>query len=121
MIEACREMGVRRLVYTSSIHALGRAEGVTTMDETIAFDQVNPSVPTTGPKQLLLRLCRKPQNGLDAVIVFPTGVIGPSDFRRSEMGEMLLGGCRRNLQFRRTVLMILWMCGTCRRHILALR
>jgi len=43
VIEACREMGVRRLVYTSSIHALGRAEGVTTMDETIAFDQVNPS------------------------------------------------------------------------------
>jgi dihydroflavonol-4-reductase len=30
------------------------------------------------------------RDGLDAVIVCPTGVIGPHDYRRSEMGEMIL-------------------------------
>lgn len=32
--------------------------------------------------------------GLDAVIVCPTGVIGPYDFRRSEMGQFLLDCAR---------------------------
>ena len=91
VIEACREMGVRRLVYTSSIHALGRAEGVTTIDETIAFDQVNPSGAYDRTKAIASALVQEAaKSGLDAVIVLPTGVIGPSDFRRSEMGEMLL-------------------------------
>jgi dihydroflavonol-4-reductase len=91
VIEACREMGVRRLVYTSSIHALGRAEDSITMDETIEFDQTNPSGAYDRTKAIASALVQEAaKSGLDAVIVLPTGVIGPSDFRRSEMGEMLL-------------------------------
>jgi len=91
VIEACREMGVRRLVYTSSIHALGRAEDGITMDETIEFDQTNPSGAYDRTKAIASALVQEAaKSGLDAVIVLPTGVIGPSDFRRSEMGEMLL-------------------------------
>ena len=91
VIEACREMGVRRLVYTSSIHALGRPESSATVDETIAFDQVNPSGAYDRTKAIASALVQEAvKNGLDAVIVLPTGVIGPHDFRRSEMGEMLL-------------------------------
>lgn len=91
VIAACREMGVRRLVYTSSIHALGRPEEGTTVDETIEFDQTNPSGAYDRTKAIASTLVLEAtKNGLDAVIVLPTGVIGPNDFRRSEMGEMLL-------------------------------
>jgi dihydroflavonol-4-reductase len=91
VIEACREMGVRRLVYTSSIHALGRPEGSAAVDETVAFDQTNLSGAYDRTKAIASALVQDAaKNGLDAVIVLPTGVIGPSDFRRSEMGEMLL-------------------------------
>lgn len=91
VIEACREMGVRRLVYTSSIHALGRPDEGTTVDETVEFDQVNPAGAYDRTKAIASRLVQEAaRNGLDAVIVLPTGVIGPNDFRRSEMGEMLL-------------------------------
>lgn len=91
VIEACRDMGVRRLVYTSSIHALGRPEEGTTVDETVEFDQVNPAGAYDRTKAIASGLVQEAaKNGLDAVIVLPTGVIGPNDFRRSEMGEMLL-------------------------------
>ncbi len=91
VIEACREMGVRRLVYTSSIHALGRPDEGTTVDETVEFDQVNPAGAYDRTKAIASGLVQEAaKNGLDAVIVLPTGVIGPNDFRRSEMGEMLL-------------------------------
>jgi dihydroflavonol-4-reductase len=91
VIEACRDMGVRRLVYTSSIHALGRPDEGTTVDETVAFDQTNPAGAYDRTKAIASTLVQEAaKNGLDAVIVLPTGVIGPSDFRRSEMGEMLL-------------------------------
>lgn len=91
VIEACREMGVRRLVYTSSIHALGRTEGSAAVDETVEFDQTNPSGAYDRTKAIASSLVQEAaKNGLDAVIVLPTGVIGPNDFRRSEMGEMLL-------------------------------
>lgn len=91
VIDACREMGVRRLVYTSSIHALGRATDGAAVNEMIAFDQSNPSGAYDRTKAIASALVQDAAiNGLDAVIVLPTGVIGPNDFRRSEMGEMIL-------------------------------
>lgn len=91
VIAACRDMGVRRLVYTSSIHALGRPDEGTTVDETVEFDQVNPAGAYDRTKAIASGLVQEAaKNGLDAVIVLPTGVIGPDDYRRSEMGEMLL-------------------------------
>lgn len=91
VIDACRAMGVRRMVYTSSIHALGRPMEGTIIDETIAFDQENPSGAYDRTKAIASALVQEAaKNGLETVIVLPTGVIGPCDFRRSEMGEMLL-------------------------------
>jgi len=96
VIEACRVMGVRRLVYTSSIHALGRPMEGTTVDETVEFDQTNPSGAYDRTKAIASALVQEAaKNGLDAVIVLPTGVIGPYDFRRSEMGEMLLAWMKK--------------------------
>jgi len=91
VIKACREAGVGRLIYTSSIHALGRpVEGIT-VDETLAFDQANPSGGYDRTKAIASELVLEAaKNGLNAAIVLPTGVIGPFDYRRSEMGEMFL-------------------------------
>ena len=91
VIEACRQMGVRRLVYTSSIHALGRLAEGATIDETVEFDQANPAGAYDRTKAIASALVQEAaKKGLDAVIVLPTAVIGPNDFRRSEIGEMLL-------------------------------
>jgi dihydroflavonol-4-reductase len=87
---AAREAGVRRLVYTSSIHALGRPPHGTRIDESVGFDPDNPAGEYDRTKaEASLALLDEVQKGLDAVLVCPTGVIGPFDFRRSEMGHLI--------------------------------
>ncbi len=87
---ACREGGVQRLVYVSSIHALERLENERTIDETLSFDPENPAGEYDRSKaEASLEVKRLVDTGLDAVIACPTGIIGPSDFKRSELGRMI--------------------------------
>ena len=81
--------GVRRLVYTSSIHALSR-DWTGRIDERVPFDPLNPAGEYDRTKaQASLVVLDAVKQGLDAVIVCPTGVIGPYDYRGSEMGDLL--------------------------------
>ena len=89
ILEAARQNRVKRVLYTSSIHALSRnCEGV--IDEHIPFDPHNPAGEYDRTKaEASVAVLEAVRNGLDAVIVCPTGVIGPYDYCRSEMGELL--------------------------------
>lgn len=90
VLEAARHAGIRRLIYTSSIHAIARAPHGVTMDESLGFDQNNPYGEYDRSKAAAsLEVQKAAGQGLDAVIVCPTGVIGPYDFRGSEMGEVI--------------------------------
>ena len=100
VIEAVRRTGVRRLIYTSSIHALQRPPEGVLIDERLAFDPHNPAGPYDQTKaEASQRVLEAGREGLDAVIVCPTGVIGPFDFKRSEMGEMILAWMKRGPSF----------------------
>ncbi|NPV55798.1 MAG: SDR family oxidoreductase [Anaerolineae bacterium] len=91
VIQACLEKGVRRLVYTSSIHALARPPEGVTIDESLPFDTNNPAGDYDRSKAAAsLEVLAAIRKGLDAVIVCPTGVVGPHDYRWSEMGHMVL-------------------------------
>jgi dihydroflavonol-4-reductase len=95
VISACRTAGVRRLVYTSSIHAFAEpAKGVCT-DETTPIDPRlvfgNYGKTKAEATQLVFAAARE---GLDAVIVFPSGIIGPYDWRPSETGQFIVDACR---------------------------
>jgi dihydroflavonol-4-reductase len=91
VLTAVQKSGVKRLVYTSSIHALMRPPHGVIIDEKLPFDPINPAGAYDATKaQASLAVLEAAQNGLDAVIVLPTGVIGPHDYRRSEMGELIL-------------------------------
>jgi dihydroflavonol-4-reductase len=88
---ACLQAGVRRLVYTSSIHAIALPPEGTTIDESLPFDPEQTWGDYDKTKALAsLEVYKAIANGLDAVIVCPTGVIGPYDYRGSEMGTFLL-------------------------------
>ena len=90
VLEAARHANIRRLIYTSSIHAIARAPHGVTMDESLGFDQDNPYGEYDRSKAAAsLAVQNAAAEGLDAVIVCPTGVIGPNDFRGSEMGEVI--------------------------------
>lgn len=96
VIQLAQQTGIRRLVYTSSIHAIARAPHGIQIDETLPYDMTNPYGAYDRSKaEASLDVQFASQSGLDAVIVCPTGVIGPFDFRRSEMGNVILDAARR--------------------------
>ena len=91
--EACLHCGVRRLVYFSSIHALVQEPLDVPVDESRPLVEVESRryppydrSKAAGEKEVR----RGIQRGLDAVVVYPTGMIGPYDFRPSYFGQVLL-------------------------------
>jgi dihydroflavonol-4-reductase len=73
-----REAGVRRMVYVSSIHALARPPRGIAVDESVPFDPHNAAGEYDQTKaEASLAVLSEVERGLDAVIVCPTGIIGP--------------------------------------------
>ena len=91
VIAACRESGVQRLIYTSSIHAIAEAPQGQVIDEGLPFSPHRAWGRYDKTKaEASLEVQRAAEEGLDAVIVCPTGVIGPHDYRGSMFGEFLM-------------------------------
>jgi len=92
VVAACRAIGIRRLVYTSSIHAVAEPPHGTVIDETQPFDpdRVLGDYARSKAQATLLLLDEVRKGGLDAVICCPTGVIGPWDYSISNIGQLIL-------------------------------
>jgi len=95
---AAKAAGVRRMVHTSSIHAFRIA------DRSRPIDEASPRAarPGSGAYDLSkaageAELRAVIAMGLDAVVVNPTGIIGPNDFGPSRMGKVILQLARRTL------------------------
>ncbi len=90
IINACIEKGVKRLVHFSSIHTLSHRP----------FDQpLDESRPMLDKAKLVYeqskiegtKLVQKAiEDGLDAVIILPTAILGPYDFKPSLFGQALI-------------------------------
>ncbi len=99
VVEACLESGVRRLVYTSSIHAIAEPPHGTVIDETLPFDPKRTVGEYDRSKALAtLEVLKGVNQGLDAVIVCPTGVVGPYDYKPSEMGQLFIDFAKKKLR-----------------------
>lgn len=92
VIDACRAAGVRRLIYTSSVHAIAEPPHGQVIDESQPFDpdQVLGDYARSKARATLLLLKEARKGGLDAVVCCPTGVIGPWDYRISNIGQLML-------------------------------
>jgi dihydroflavonol-4-reductase len=77
-----REAGVRRMVYVSSIHALSRPPKGTSITEGVPFDPHNAAGEYDQTKaEASLAVLAEVRKGLDAMIICPTGIIGPYHYR----------------------------------------
>jgi dihydroflavonol-4-reductase len=96
VLEAACRAGIHRLVYTSSIHAIRPSPLGTAVDESQPFDPESTRGAYDRSKATAtlaaLDACGR---GMDVVVVCPTGVIGPYDFRRSEMGQLIVDCMRK--------------------------
>jgi dihydroflavonol-4-reductase len=99
VVDACLEAGVGRLVYTSSVHALSEPPHGTIIDESCPY---NPECARGdydwSKAQASLEVLKGVEKGLDAVIVCPTGVIGPCDYRISQMGQLFVSYMKGDLK-----------------------
>ena len=98
VVEACLSCGVRRLVHFSSIHALCQEPLDTPIDENRPYADSRHYPPydrskAAGEREVLKGI----EKGLDAVILNPTGIIGPYDYRPSHTGELILSLARGTL------------------------
>lgn len=90
VVNACLKHGVRRLVYTSSVHALPEGKKGEAITEDSDFDGKNLFGAYARTKAAATRkVLEGVERGLDAVICFPSGVMGPHDYRGSEAGRLI--------------------------------
>ena len=91
VVAACQAAGVRRLMHFSSIHAFSERPEDNVIDESrdrcndpraMAYDRSKAD----GERAVLEGI----ERGLDAVIVNPTAIIGPHDYKPSAVGRVLL-------------------------------
>jgi dihydroflavonol-4-reductase len=92
VIQACLRNNVRRLVYTSSIHAFSLPpDGQTITEQTPLCSNPDRGLYDCSKAAATEAILHAVEyDGLDAVIVAPTGVIGPYDYRPSYFGKAML-------------------------------
>jgi dihydroflavonol-4-reductase len=98
VVSACQACGVHRLVHFSSIHALEQKPYHQPVDEDRPLSISLQSMPYNRSKAAGEMIVREAvQAGLDAVILNPTGIIGPHDFKPSHFGDVLLALVQQRL------------------------
>jgi len=91
IIKACLVCGVRRLVHFSSIHAYSPFPLALAIDENrTPADSKSPAYDRSKANGSQIVLDAVKDRRIDAVVIAPTAVIGPYDFKPSRMGEVLL-------------------------------
>ena len=90
VIALCREFDVRRLVYVSSVHAIPEREDMGVMREIRAF---SPDAVTGGYAKTKAEATQTVLDaaaaGLDAVVVHPSGILGPYDDAGNHLVQVL--------------------------------
>lgn len=96
VVDACLRQGVRKLVYCSSVHALPEPVWGETLAEGRDFPYPNLLGAYARSKtEATAKVYAAMERGLDATVVFPSGIIGPNDYRVSEMGKVIRALVRR--------------------------
>lgn len=90
MTEIASERGVKRFVYVSSVHAIAEHDPYSVMQEADEFSPESVSGAYARTKaaatQIVLNAAAK---GLNAVVVHPSGIIGPYDSGRNYMMQVI--------------------------------
>jgi dihydroflavonol-4-reductase len=90
IVEAAKKANVKKFIHTSSIHAFKRVPKGIIVDELVTIDPNSTIAAYDQSKaEATLAVLEQAKIGFPAVIVCPTGVIGPFDFKSSEMGTLI--------------------------------
>lgn len=88
VVDVCTQQGAR-LVYTSSVHVIPPLGNIA-LKEPVVFDETKISGAYAKSKTIATRyLLEKCKQGLDACVVYPSGIIGPYDYKGSNVGQVI--------------------------------
>lgn len=100
VLRAAHLAGVKKFIYTSSIHAFKRMPFGITINEQIPIDPLAALGAYDQSKaEATLAVLEESRNGFPAVVVCPTGVIGPYDYKDSEIGELIQDWLKHKVNF----------------------
>ena len=100
VVDACLRCGVRRLVHFSSIEAFSDRPPAALIEETSPRAEGPDAFPYARSKAAGEAAVREGiADGLDAVIVNPTAIIGPHDYRGGPLSEAILRLATGSLPF----------------------
>jgi dihydroflavonol-4-reductase len=91
IIAKCKQYSVKRLIYISSVHAIPELPQGRTISEISEFspDRVMGLYAKTKAEASRLVL-QSVQDGLDSVVIHPSGIGGPNDFGRGHITQMVM-------------------------------
>ncbi|MFC1946891.1 NAD-dependent epimerase/dehydratase family protein [Chloroflexota bacterium] len=99
VVDSCLSTGVRRLVHVSSFHAHVQEPLDEVLDETRPLVDSDKHPPYNRSKAEGERIIQEAiLKGLNAIIITPTGIIGPYDFQPSHFGSTVLAIAHRKLR-----------------------
>ena len=95
---ACKEEKVKRLIYTSSVHAIPEKPLGEEMTETNKFsDKLVKGVYAKSKAEATKYLLEFELEELEIIIVHPSGVIGPYEYIPSNLGQLVIDCANRNI------------------------
>lgn len=101
IVDRCAALQIRKLVYVSSVHAMPTLPEGHVMTEIDAFDPDKVVGPYAKSKaEATAYVSAAVKDGLNAVVVFPAGILGPNDYARSNnITQLILEFCRGKMPF----------------------
>jgi dihydroflavonol-4-reductase len=90
VIDVCLEQNVKRLIYTSTVHSLKSFGPDEVLDENNPLNPASKMAYEASKAEAELLILQAAKNGLDAVILNPSAIIGPCDFQPSYLGQALI-------------------------------
>lgn len=89
--DVCLEKKVKKLIYTSSVHIIEPIKKQKLLLEPVNFDE-NKIVGDYAKSKIMATkyIFDKVKEGLNAVVVYPSGIIGVNDYKISNIGQLLL-------------------------------
>lgn len=99
VVNECLKAGVKKLVYTSSVHAIPELPNNGLMTEITEFEPESIVGFYGKTKAMASRIVMQAvrEHGLDATIVFPSGLCGPEDYAYGYVTELLTLGAANKL------------------------
>jgi dihydroflavonol-4-reductase len=96
-LEAAARRGLEKIVVTSSTAAVGTTPDATMMDEATTFNRPNSAPYIVGKwkaEQVALDMAKR---GMPIVVVNPSTIIGPGDYKPTPSGDLILTYLKWNL------------------------